>query len=155
MPVVATGPHVETLAPLVTSSLRRFGLADLERHGAWILKRIQKTYPEHSDRFLIGWIRNLTYDNGSLFLYHDHGVALFQVTTVFALERKPVVIERFVFAKEGFTAECAMFYDEVNKWASAQHLEKVIVEQMSDVPHEMIKEKLGRLFTQQMTFARL
>lgn len=155
MPVVVTGPHIETPAQLVTSSLRRFGTADIDKHGAWILKRLQKAYPAHSDRFLIGWLRNITYDNGSLFLYHDNGVALFQVTSVFALERKPIVIERFVFAKEGFANECAMFYEEVGKWASAQSLEQVIVEQMSDVPHELIKGKLGRLFTRQMTFARL
>jgi hypothetical protein len=155
MVALATGPHVETPAPIITESIHRFTEADLSRQGQWILKRLQQVHPTDSERMLIGWLRNLNFDNSSLFLTSAHAVALFQVTSVFTLSHKPIVIERFVFAMEGHVAEAAEFYTHAGKWAKSQSIEQMIVEELSDVPHDLIKEKLGRLFTRQQIFARL
>jgi hypothetical protein len=155
MVALATGPHVVTPAPLQTDPIRRFTQGDLSTHGQWILKRLLKAYPQQTDRSLVGWLRGLNFDNASLFLSSDHGVALFQVTSVFTLSHKPVIIERFVFAMEGHVAECAEFYTEAEKWAKTQSIEQIIVEEMSDIPHDLIKEKLGRLYVKQQTFARV
>ena len=155
MVALATGPRVQTPAPVRTEPIRRFSEADLSVHGQWILKRLQQAHPTDSERKLIGWLRNLNFDNASLFLAMDAGVALFQVTSVFTLAHKPIVIERFVFAMEGHIAECAEFYVAAAKWAKSQSIEQIIVEQMSDIPHDLIKDKLGRLFTRQQIFARV
>lgn len=155
MVALATGPHVETPAQIKTERIRRFSEADLSMHGKWILKRLLQAYPTQTERSLIGWLRNLNFDNASLFLATDHGVALFQVTSIFTLAHKPLVIERFVFVMEGFGSECLEFYGEAAKWAKSQAIDQIIVEELSDIPHEAIKDKLGRLFQRQQTFARL
>jgi len=65
------------------------------------------------------------------------------------------VIERFVFAMEGHVGEAAKFYLEAAKWAKSQSIEQMIVEEMTDIPHDLIKDKLGRLSTKQQLIARL
>jgi hypothetical protein len=141
--------------PEIRSSLRRFALPDLDTHGAWILARLKNAYPNLTDRNILGWIRTLLYDNANLFLYQDHGVALFQLTSVYSLAPKPVIIERFVFVMEGYAKEGAEFYAEAARWAKPQGIEKIFVEEMSDVPHDLIRDKIGRIFNQQQQFVRV
>ena len=138
-----------------TPTLRRFALPDLSTHGTWLLPRLEQSFPHLNQRFILGWIRNLLYDNANLFLYQDHSVALFQLTSVYSLAPKPEIIERFVFCQEGFQKEASNFYEEVGRWAKSQGVEKVWVEELSDVPHEMIKDKIGRIFQRQQQFARV
>lgn len=133
----------------------RFGGADLSRHGGWIMRRLLKAYEHQSERSLAGWLRGIVSDNSSLFLCQEHAVALFQVLSVHSLEHKPWVWERFVFAEQGYEKEAAEFYTEAERWAKAQGVEQIVVEQMSDCSHDLIKDKLGRLFTRQQIFARV
>lgn len=137
------------------STLRRFALPDLDTHGLWLLPRLEAAFPHLNQRFLLGWIRNLLYDNANLFLFQDHSVALFQLTNIYSLAPKPEIIERFVFCQEGFAKEASNFYEEVARWAKPQGIEKIWVEEMSDVPHELIKEKIGRILSRQQQFARV
>jgi len=81
MVALATGPSVQTPAPPTTTIIRRFNEADLSMHGQWILKRLQQTNPTYTERTLINWLRNLFFDNASLFLATDHAVALFRIHT--------------------------------------------------------------------------
>ena len=150
MPTTALQTPIE--AP---STLRRFALPDLSQHGTWLLPRLIQQHPHLNDRFILGWIRTLLYDTANLFLYQDHSVALFQLTSVYSLAPKPEIIERFVFCQEGFQKEASNFYEEVARWAKSQGVEKVWVEELSDVPHEMIKDKIGRIFQRQQQFARV
>jgi hypothetical protein len=152
MPVLATGPHVEAPVP-IAEPIRRFTVADLTLHGLWMIKRLLKAYPQQTDRSIAGWLRSLD-GNDSLFLATDSAVGLFQVTKLNSLAAKPVVLERFVFAMEGHETEAVEFYGEAERWAKTMGVEEIIVEAMTDVPHEMIKEKLGRLYIRQQTFAR-
>jgi hypothetical protein len=137
------------------STLRRFALPDLSTHGPWLLPRLQISFPHLTDRFILGWIRNLLYDNANLFMFQDHSVALFQLTSIYSLASKPEIIERFVFCQDGFQKEGANFYEEVLRWAKSQGVERIRVEELSDVPHDLIKDKLGRVFTQEYRFARV
>jgi hypothetical protein len=143
----------EPLAPI--STLRRFALPDIDTHGAFLLTRLKQSYQHLNDRFILGWIRTLLYDNANLFLYQDHSVALFQLTNIYSLAPKPEIIERFVFCKEGFQKEAGAFYAEVAQWAKSLSVEKIWVEEMSDCPHEIIKENIGRIFARQQQFARV
>ena len=143
----------ETQTP---NTVRRFALPDLDTHGAWLLPRLLQTYPHLNDRMILGWIRNLLYDNANLFLFQDNSVALFQLTSIYSLAPKPEIIERFVFCKEGHAKEGANFYEEVARWAKSQGVERIRVEEQSDVPHELIAKAIGsRIFTQEYRFARV
>jgi hypothetical protein len=136
-------------------AMRRFEVPDLDRHGGWITDRLLKAYPHRTARDLVGWLRGIIYSNEFLFLYQEHGAALATVTRAHPLEMKPVVQEMFVFAKEGHDREAVAFYDEFLRWGKNQGVDVVMVEAMSDVPHDVIKERMGRLFTRQVVFARL
>jgi hypothetical protein len=141
--------------PPPAGNMRRFHLPDLDKHGAWLVQRLRRAYPHRTDRDLVGWLKGLLYSNEFMFLYQDHAVALAVLTRQHPLEERPVIQEMFVFAMEGHDREAAAFYGEFARWAKNMGVETVVVETMSDVPHELIKEKLGRLFTRQVVFAKL
>ena len=136
-------------------AVRRFEMADLSKHGGWIIRRMQQARPSLSDAQVMMWLKSLIYSSEYLFLYQDHGCACAQTVREETLGGAPVVRERFVFAEEGFQAEAASFYTEFQQWARNQGVTTIIVEEMTDVPHDMIKDRLGRLFERKQVFARL
>ena len=135
--------------------VRRFELGDLSKHGGWIVDRLLKAYPHRSQRDLMGWLRGILHSNDYLFLYQEHGCALATTARVHPLLPKPHVQEIFVFAEPGHENSAAAFYENFARWAKHHDIDTVVVQEMSDVPHELVKEKLGRVFTKQITFARL
>jgi hypothetical protein len=139
----------------IPNAIRRFTLADLSQHGAWIAQRLMKLRPELTDRQLRTWLTNLIESNAHLFLYQPHAVALAEVVREESLAGKPVVRERFVFMQEGHDAEAAEFYVEFMRWAGSLGAEQVIVEEMTDVPHELVRAKVGRVFERKQFFARV
>jgi hypothetical protein len=134
---------------------RRFQIPDLNHHAGWLIERLVKAFPHRTERDLIGWLRGVIYANDFLFLYQDHSVALATVSRVHPLLPKGHVQEIFVFAEAGYEAEAAVFYDDFARWAKNQGLDTIVVQEMSDVPHEAIRDKLGRMFTKTITFARM
>lgn len=140
-------------------TIRRFNSADLSRHGAWILPRMLQAFKHFNERAAASFLQNIDYNNQYLMLYHEHGVALAQVMSAHSLDAQPVIYERFVWVEDKEDREqvkqAASFYTEFQRWAKSQSVEVIIVEENTDVPHEMIKEKLGRIFTRQQQFARV
>lgn len=141
--------------PTAAPQVRRFMLPDLDRCGNWLIPRIMSAYPHLSQRFVIGWIRNILYDNAYLFLYQDNGVALFQMTPVYSLTPPGVVIERFVFMKNDQDKNGGAFYTEALRWAQGLNVKEILVEEQSDVPHEVIKDAVGRIFNREQHFVRV
>jgi hypothetical protein len=138
--------------------IRRFDLADLTSH-AWIVGRLRETYPTLNDRRLVGWLKGIVYSNEHLFLYLPHAVGLAQTLQTVSLEGAPFVQERFVWVEDkkdlAQIKAAARFYDEFHTWCRSKGCEVMFVEENSDVPHEMIKEKLGRVFTRTQQFVRM
>lgn len=148
---------VAELAPQPAVTIRRFEIPDLDRHGRWIMRRLLKTYTHLNEQQMQGWLRGLIYSPEYLFLYQPHAVAMAQLLRPNPLDPKSVVWERFVFAEEGHVEEAASFYSEFQRWAKSQNptVEVIIVNEMTDVPQEMIKDRIGRLFSRQQWFVRL
>jgi hypothetical protein len=136
-------------------NIRRFSMGDLSTHGAWLLKRLLNAYPQLNEKYVAGWLRGMLDSNEYLFICTESAVALFQTLSVHSLENKPWIWERFVFCKEGYVMDGAECYKRCHEWAKSMGVEQIIVEQLSDVPHEVIKEALGRLYTRQQIFARV
>lgn len=145
--------------PLLNTTSRRFDVPDLDRHGLWLLPRLKQAYPHLNDRGVLSWIRNIVFVNDYLFICQENAVALAQVVSAHTLSPKPIVEERFVWVKDKENKEqvaaAACFYEDFARWAKHNGAETLVVEEMSDVPHEMVKEKLGRVFTRQVQFARV
>lgn len=139
--------------------IRRFDTADLSKHGAWIMPRMQAAFPHLNERGVATFLQTIIYNNEYLLLYQDEGVALAQVMSAHTLTARPIIHERFVWIEKPDDKEQqkrgAEFYVEFRRWAKSQSAEVIIVEDNSDIPHEMIKEKLGRIYTRQQQFARL
>lgn len=150
-------PALKLVSP--APAIRRFDTADLSRHGKWILPRMLQTYRHMNDRAAATFLQNIQYNNEYLFLYSETGVALAQTMSAHSLDAKPIVYERFVWVENKDDPEqikqAAAFYHEFSKWAKSQSAEVIIVEENTDVPHDMIKEKLGRIFSRAQQFARV
>ena len=152
-------PALALVEPATYSPIRRFQLPDLSKHGAWILPRLLQAYPHLNERSAASWLQTILYNNEFCFLYHDHGVALAQLVSVNALTAKPIIQEIFAWVEDRENKDqieaAAEFYTEFQRWAKNTGATTIIVEEMTDVPHDMIKEKLGRIFTRQQQFARV
>ena len=152
-----TEPALKLVSPVPV--IRRFDTADLSRHGAWIMPRMLQAYPHLNERGVATFLQNIIYNNEYLLLYSDNGVALAQVMSAHSLDAKPIVYERFVWVENKEDPEqikhAAEFYTEFYRWAKSQSAAVIIVEENTDVSHDMIKEKLGRIFTRQQQFARV
>jgi len=146
---------------VITGTVRRFELPDLYQHGGWIKTRLLTKFPHLNEVSIIGWLKSALYDHSSLFLYQEHSVALAQTLKLHTLEPAPVVHERFVWCKDpkdpDHQAEAAVFYERFLAWAKHQSCSAMIIEEASDVPHELIIKKLGdkRIMNRQQAFVRL
>ena len=140
-------------------TIRKFDTADLTTHAGWIIPRMIKSYPHLSERSVAGFLQTINYNNEYLFLYYTHGVALAQVMSAHSLDASPIVYERFVWVENPEDKDqvkaAAEFYVEFARWAKHLGALVLIVEENTDVSHDLIKEKLGRIFTRQQQFARI
>jgi hypothetical protein len=139
-------------------AISRFELGDLPKHGAWLVPRLVAAL-ELPEQRLGGWLRSLIDSNEHLFLVQEHSVALAEMQRANGLADKPIIKERFVFAEDRENAahvkEAAEFYDNFKRWAKDLGAEVIIVQELSDVPADMIKDKLGRIFNRTQQFARV
>ena len=140
-------------------TIRKFDTADLTTHAGWIIPRMIKSYPHLSERSVAGFLQTINYNNEYLFLYYTHGVALAQVMSAHSLDASPIVYERFVWVENPEDKDqvkaAAEFYVEFARWAKHLGALVLIVEENTDVSHDLIKEKLGRIFSRQQQFARI
>lgn len=151
-------PQTAEILTELPNTIRRFQEADLCTH-TWIMKRLQERFPHQNERALATFLRGLFSNNEYLFLFSNEGCALAQVIRTFTLEAEPIVQERFVWVEDPKnvlqTNAAAEFYSEMERWAKSLGVTKILVEEWTDVPHEKIKERLGRIFTQQLSFTRV
>ena len=108
---------------------------------------------------LAGWLRSLIESNEHLFLSQENSVALAEVQRANGLADKPLVRERFVLACDpqnvAHQKEAADFYDEFRRWAKNLDSGVILVQELSDVPADMIKDKFGRIFERKQQFVRV
>lgn len=146
---------VATVAP----PIRKFDTADFSTHGDWILPRMLRVFPHLNERGAATFLQNIVVNNEYLFLFNDEGVALAQVMSGNPLDPKVVIMEKFVWVKDPTDMEmqlrAAEFYACIHRWAKGLGAQAIICEENTDVPHEAIKEKLGRVFTRQQLFSRV
>lgn len=158
---MAQAATAEKLSPVIDiSTLRRFEIPDLDRHRGWMIGRLKTAYPHLNDANLIGWLRGIIYSAEYFFRFNTNSVALFQAVSVNTLAASPVIQELFVFCEDAKNAEhqrqAAQFYVDAQTWAQHHGASAMIVEEMTDVPHEMIAEVLpGRLLTRQQVFCKV
>lgn len=142
------------------STLRRFEIPDLDRHRAWLIPRFKAAYPHLNDANLVGWLRGIIYSSEYFFRFQQNSVALFQAISINTLAPAPVIQEIFVFCEDKDNAQhheqAAQFYVDAMTWAQHHGSQAMLIEEMSDVPHELIGKTLsGRLLTRQQIFVKV
>jgi hypothetical protein len=148
MPVEA----LKTASPpvLAPADVRRFELPDMDRHATWFMPRFLQKYPHLNERSAIGFLRGIIYSNEFQFLFQDKAVALAQLVGSGGLEPDPIVWERFVWVETPSDAKqqqaAAFFYPRIVKWAKGLGAKNIHVENSTDVPSEMIKAQVGRIY---------
>lgn len=139
--------------------LRKFDTADLSVHGKWVMPRMLKAFPHMNERSIASFLQSILWHNEYRVLFQDDSMAMFQVMPSYGLDPRPIVWERFVWCENPEDKEqqkhAAEFYVEIHRWAKTLGVDTVVVAENSDVPHEQIKEKLGRIYERQQRFARL
>lgn len=138
---------------------RRFERPDIDKHAAWFIPRLLKSFPHLTDRSAYTWLLNIMQSNEFMFLYQDNAIALAQVVA-YSLRPEALVEEIFVWCADikdkQQLADAAHFYSHFYEWAKRKGISTVVVEENSDVPHELVNETLGkRLFQRKLTFARV
>jgi hypothetical protein len=139
--------------------VRRFEMADLSKHGPWLMKRLALKFPNFTEQAIGSYLRNLVYNNEHMFLYQDHAVALAQLTLSPGIRPSKQVQERFVWIEDrndkAQQENAADFYDHMHQWGRRQDVERIIVCEDTDVPKVLIEARLGRLFDTKITHARM
>ena len=137
---------------------RRFQIPDLDTHGGWMVDRMCETFTHFNPRSAANSLRSIIYSNEYMFLFLPNAVGLAQTVRDFTFEPLPVVRERFVWCRDrtdkAAQIAAGILYEEFSKWARHQGCEIMIVEESSDVPHEEIRERLGRVYSRQQQFVR-
>lgn len=141
------------------AAVRRFEVADLSRHGPWLMKRFAAKFPELTEQQIGGYLRGLTTANASMFLYQDNAVALAEVVYSAGIKRVMLVQERFVWVEDRTDKDqledAADLYDQMKAWAKGLGAERIIVCEDTDVPKTLIEARLGRLFDTKISHARV
>jgi hypothetical protein len=150
---------LKAVEPHIPAPSRRFELADLSKHGPWLLKRFAILFPDVSEQHIAGYLRGLIYDNESYFRYQDHAVMLAALVHTPGLKSVKVVQERFVFIEDkddkAQSEAAADMYIDLKQWAKWKDAERIIVCENTDVPKSLIEARLGRVFDTKVSHARV
>jgi hypothetical protein len=139
--------------------VRRFERPDIDKHAIWFIPRLLKSFPQLNERSAYTWLLNILTSNEFMFLYFDHGVALAQ-TVQYGLKAEAVVEEQFVWIDDPLNKDAqedaSFVYEHFHEWAKRKGLSIMIVEENSDVPHDMIARRLEkRLFERKQVFCKV
>jgi hypothetical protein len=141
-------------------AVRRFELGDLSQHGRWLLPRLVKVYPHLTEHTAAAFLKNILYNSEFHFCYQPHSAGLAQVERVHSLVSRPIVREKFVWVEDvknpDYVTEALAIYDDFQVWARHHGADVLVIEEQSDVPHELIRDKYEkRIFTRQQHFVRI
>jgi len=144
---------------MLAPTIRRFSSADLTTNAGWIMQKLRARYPSKSEVTLANWLRMAANRNDILFIRTDWAIALAEVVVLDLMDEHPVVYERFVWCRDrtniNHVEQAASLYEEIKRWAKSMSVEKVVVGVSTDVPTQHIKECFRKLFTEEITFARV
>jgi hypothetical protein len=148
----------KTKEPERTITSRRFVLPDWTDTRNWLLPRLKVKWPHLQDNQVDGWIRSIIDSPEFMFIRTGNAVACAQMVRD-TLSPVPEAVEKFVLAKDREEAEhireCLYLYGDLIRWAQNIGARDMTVEQFTDVPHPVIAQRLGRVFTRETVFVRV
>jgi hypothetical protein len=141
-----------------TITSRNFVLPDWTDTRNWLLPRLKVKWPHLQDIQIDGWIRSIIDGRDFMLIRTDNAVACAQMVKD-SLSPVPEVVEKFVIAKNRENAdhieECMHLYGDMIRWAKNVGARDFTIEQFTDVKHEVIAAKFGRVFERETKFLRV
>jgi hypothetical protein len=135
-------------------AISRFGLADFEPMGVWLVERLRERIPDLSDKMLAGWLRGAIVSNEQLLLRSENAVGMAQIAHQ-PLLPQPIVEEVFVFVRNEAVEEGMAMYGEFRRWASGLGASSMTVDRWTDVPRDLIKQMLGKVTLREVVSVRI
>jgi len=129
----------------MSSTARRFSMADLTKYGNHLIEKLKDSFPHVHEKMLAGWLNGLNQSNQNLFIINDYAVALCRV---YQEELCPdsVVKEIFVYALPDASLEDAStIYVDIQNWAKRLGAGYMILETHTDIPRAMIEKICGKI----------
>jgi hypothetical protein len=134
--------------------VRRFGVADVRKRGQWIVDRLKDRYAGAKDGELLSWITNAAQSNIFWFMQTDQAVACAQIVRE-AISPHPKVMELFVLCEPEGEDQAAFLYAEMLTWAKQIGADELRVENFTDVPRDLIKERVGKLLLRDEIYVKI
>jgi hypothetical protein len=123
--------------------VRGFTLADLVQSGDIIIARLKKKYPRVSDKVLFSYLRDIVYSNEHHILRTDNAFAAARLKKDTFM---PMWAEElFVFCDEGCVGEGVDLYKSMFEWAKSHSVSEFYIDEMSDVPRDLIRAHFGKI----------
>ena len=153
MPPSATAYHQSS-----PSGTERFFIADIDRVGTWLVKRIRERYAFMDERQILTWLRSVMSSNEWLFIKTQHAVGLANMQRM-PMRMVPFVQEVFVLImdanEESQIEEGLNIYRHFRKWADSMSASELRVDIFSDVPLKYQKKEFGQLYLREIAVAKL
>ena len=141
--------------PIPDIICRRFNLPDMSEMGLWLFKRLESRYPTAPDSTFSGWLRGAMESNEYHFVRTDNAVGLAQIYRL-PLDPQAHLTEVFVLVKDqDALPEGAEIYRAFKRWGESMGADEIIVERQTDVPREMIREALGKVWVRETFFCKM
>lgn len=147
-----------------SARVMRFGPADFQDLGEWLLWRLKDRFPQIHQSMVAGWLKGSMDSNEIMFLRFGRAVGMASIGHKNLLDPRPVIEEIFVLVKGRDTdgviekpafEEGARLYGEFKRWGETLGASEMLVERMSDVPRDLIKLALGRVWAREVVFTKL
>jgi hypothetical protein len=146
---LAKAPFPRPVAEIDRQKTWRFSALDLDRMAVWLMPKLREAYPHHSDTQIVNFLRSCMVSNDWLFACTENAVLLAQIVT--PPMRLMRVDEEFCCTKEEDTLdEAADLYRDLKRWADRIGASKILVDQFSDVPRNMIQYRVGKVEVQRV-----
>lgn len=135
---------------------RRMQLPDVMQKGVWLVGELKERF-KSTEGEMINWMRSITVTPGNEFMFirTDHAIALAHCLRE-PLSSRPIVQEQFVLVEdEKYMEEGGYLYECLKRWALNLQAYQLRVENFTNVPRQMVKERLGDLYEIPMTYCKL
>ena len=116
----------DTTTPMVKpGAVSRFGPADVQKYGPWLIPKLTQRWPQVSAMTFSGWVMGWTNVNTILFVKTEHAVGMaevFKETPDLKLKAREV----FVFCNGvEHEDEAVLVYKEFKRWARSMGVDKI------------------------------
>lgn len=130
--------------------IKAFTLSDMPEWGAWLLSRLQQTWPHLHEWSLRGRLAQMIMDNDILVLRTDHSVIAAELKQG-PLDARPDIVVTFCFTRaEKADSDMIALYRSAEMWGKSKGAKQLLVRPVTD----LIPSRFAEVFSERKQFYR-